>query len=276
MPIQYCVVDAFAGGPFTGNPAGVVLLHEGRSDQWMLNVAREISVSDTAFIDVRELDTQLPAADSVPLRWFTPDAEVDLCGHATIAAAHVISDFGIRAATFTTKGGDLMCEMSADGRISADFPSDAPTTSSIDVSLAFPEVTPLGVYAGKSDVLVELANAQEVEALHPVSAEVTALPCRGVIVTARADGDADYVARCFYPGTDVPEDFGDGICSLHIRKLLVSAIRSVKADRLAVVGTWRCHRTRNKRGTSSTSRRSGDRADRTDSGERALSSDCLK
>lgn len=211
MAVQVHVVDAFTDRAFAGNPAGVVLLTEARDAEWMQAVAAELGYSETAFVE-------LSAADEdgvLPLRWFTPAAEVDLCGHATLAAAHVLG--GDRR--FRTRSGELVCRADADGWVELDFPADPPRPAEAEPELlaGLPDVTVRAVARGRFDVLVELADAQQVRELRPVLAELARVPARGVIVTAAEGRDGvDFVSRCFYPAIAVPEDpvTGSAHCTL--------------------------------------------------------------
>nr|BFF02519.1 PhzF family phenazine biosynthesis protein [Streptoalloteichus tenebrarius] len=204
------VVDAFTERAFAGNPAGVVLLTEPRDAEWMQAVAAELKHAETAFVEVgRSVDGALP------LRWFTPTHEVDLCGHATLATAHVLG--GTRR--FATASGELVCSAVGDGWIEMDFPADppAPAEGGPDLLAALPGVTVRSVWRGRFDVLVEAASAAEVRALRPALDRVAAIDARGVIVTAPGDGaGTDFVSRCFYPAYGVPEDpvTGSAHCTL--------------------------------------------------------------
>ncbi|GLZ40002.1 isomerase [Actinokineospora sp. NBRC 105648] len=200
------VVDAFTDQPFRGNPAGVVLLTEDRDDDWRQAVAAELNLSETAFADVR-------GTDPIPLRWFTPVAEVDLCGHATLAAAHVLG--GERR--FATRSGVLTCTPTANG-IELDLPADTlqPVEPPPVLVAALPGVTIEQVARGREDFLVRVASADEVRALRPDLAAFARESARGVIVTASGDHPADFVSRCFYPAVGVDEDpvTGSAHCTL--------------------------------------------------------------
>jgi predicted PhzF superfamily epimerase YddE/YHI9 len=191
------VVDAFTDAPFRGNPAGVVLLDEERDAQWMQAVAAEMRHSETAFVR--------PAGDGRwHLRWFTPTVEVDLCGHATLATAHVLGGSGV----FDTRSGRLTCSAAGDGWIEMDFPADPPTPidapAELDAALGGAPV--VHVARGVSDLLVELPTPDEVRAVRPDLATLARIPVRGVIVTAYDDARDRVVSRCFYPAVGVPED----------------------------------------------------------------------
>lgn len=200
-------MDAFTGVPFRGNPAGVVILPEPRGEEWMQSVAAELRHSETAFVTSRghrEWD----------LRWFTPAVEVDLCGHATLATAHVLGGDNV----FHTRSGELRTTTAAGGWIHMDFPADPPTIAEIGAELAkaLPGVEIVRAARGVSDLLVQVSSAADVRAVVPDMEMVAGLGGRGVIVTARDTGPADIVSRCFYPAAGVPEDpvTGSAHCTL--------------------------------------------------------------
>src|SRR5689334_18567810 len=157
-------VDAFAERAFSGNPAGVCLVEGPAPDAgWMQAVAAEMNLAETAFLERR-------SEDRFGLRWFTPAVEVDLCGHATLASAHLLWELGETAAvlSFETRSGVLRAEAVGDGRIRLDFPADPP--SPVDGPDGLVEalgVPPLGVYRGVSDFLVEVAGVEVVRKLAP-------------------------------------------------------------------------------------------------------------
>ncbi len=195
-------MDSFTNERFKGNPAGVVLLTEPRGDEWMQNVAAEMKHAETAFV-----------TPDNHLRWFTPEVEVDLCGHATLATAHVLGG----EQRFTTRSGVLTC-VPDDGWIRMDFPADPPELTDPPVGLieALPHATIKSVARGRFDYLVEVGSAAEVRALRPDVQGLTQFSSRGVIVTAVGDGEADIVSRCFYPAAGIPEDpvTGSAHCTL--------------------------------------------------------------
>ncbi len=203
MPQRIVQVDAFTDRPFAGNPAAVCLLPGPREPAWMQDVAREMNLAETAFL--------VPEGDGYHLRWFTPTIEVDLCGHATLASAHVLWEDGHLAADgaarFRTRSG-LLTATRAGGWIALDFPS-TPVERSLDPG---PVAAALGVpvlAAGMSrfDVLAEVATESEVRALAPDLARLAAIPSRGVIVTARSEtAGFDFMSRFFAPNCGVPED----------------------------------------------------------------------
>jgi PhzF family phenazine biosynthesis protein len=193
------VVDSFTAEPFRGNPAGVVLLTEPREAAWMQRVAEELKHSETAFVDLTSGEE-----GPLPLRWFTPAVEVDLCGHATLAAAHVLG--GER--TFTTRSGELHCRPGKGNTITMDFPADRPRPldPTADLAHALPGVTIEAVARGRDDVLVRIKDVNELRALEPDLPAIAAIDARGVVVTTHGTDGADFASRCFYPATGVPED----------------------------------------------------------------------
>ncbi|GAB2926359.1 PhzF family phenazine biosynthesis protein [Micromonospora polyrhachis] len=202
------IVDAFTDTPFGGNPAGVVLLDSPRDDAWMQSVAAELRHSETAFVGPAD-------GEGVrPLRWFTPVAEVDLCGHATLATAHALGVDSV----FQTRSGRLTCSIRDGGWIEMDFPADPAelVEPSPDILDGVGDASVVAVGRGVSDVLVQVSSADEVRALQPDLAALARVPVRGVIVTAAADGSPDIVSRCFYPNVGVPEDpvTGSAHCTL--------------------------------------------------------------
>jgi PhzF family phenazine biosynthesis protein len=210
-------VDAFGDGPFTGNPAAVCLLERPADERWMQRLATELHLSETAYVwPVDGSGAGAAGGGERSLRWFTPAAEVDLCGHATLAAAHALSEAG-RAAEgsrlrFRTRSGVLVAEVTG-SLVSIDLPADSPRP------LDRPEPTgtdrpPFGLAAepvayaqGRNDLVVELGDAAEVAAAEPDLGSIAAAPYRGVILTAAGGPDgADYVLRFFGPAVGVPED----------------------------------------------------------------------
>jgi predicted PhzF superfamily epimerase YddE/YHI9 len=196
-------VDAFTATPFGGNPAAVCLLAAAREDGWMQAVAREMNLSETAFL--------MPEADGYRLRWFTPAVEVDLCGHATLASAHVLWEERHLAprlpARFHTRSGLLTADRDGDW-IRLDFPALPPTAAEPPTGIARAlGATPRWVGRSRFDYLVEVESASAVRALRPDHAALRAVEARGVIVTAPADtGGFDFVSRFFAPGAGIDED----------------------------------------------------------------------
>ena len=207
-------VDAFADRPFSGNPAGVCILERAAPERWMQAVAAEMNVAETAFLVRRDDGT-------FDLRWFTPSIEVDLCGHATLASAHVLWEERVlpagERARFHTKSGLLTAWREAD-TIRMDFPAEPVAAAEAPASL----VEALGVpftFAGRNrmDWLVEVADEAVVTAVRPDLRGLVTLGVRGVIVTARsASPERDFVSRFFAPGVGVDEDpvTGSAHCAL--------------------------------------------------------------
>lgn len=196
-------VDAFASEPFAGNPAAVCLLLNGeKSSQWMQQVAMEMNLSETAFL--------VPQGDGWKLRWFTPTVEVDLCGHATLASAHVLLNMGLAEAheviSFYTQSG-LLKASGKEEWIELDFPAEPAWAKEMDPAI----IQALGakpVFAGRNriDYLVEVASEQEVLDMKPDMARLAAFP-QGVMVTAKAARPGfDFVSRFFGPGVGIDED----------------------------------------------------------------------
>jgi PhzF family phenazine biosynthesis protein len=204
MSASLYLVDAFTDRPFAGNPAAVCLLDGHPDAAWMQAAAAEMNQAETAFVRPR------PDGDW-DLRWFTPTVEVELCGHATLASAHVLWESRrVPAATpvrFHTKSGVLTCT-NRDGRIEMDFPAEpaAPIQAPAEEAFAL-GAAPTFVGRNRMDMLVVLGSAAEVRALAPDLGLVAKIPARGVIVTAGSDTpDADFVSRFFAPQSGVAED----------------------------------------------------------------------
>ena len=209
------VVDSFTDRPFAGNPAAVAVVGAYPDEDRLQAVAREMNLSETAFLVAR-------GDGSYDLRWFTPTVEVDLCGHATLAAAHVLGG----SATFHTRSGELVCTPAGDGWIEMDFPADPATPEAAPASLAAAlgldvgsnrELAVRSFARGRSALLVELARAHAVRALRPDQAKVAALGSQCVIVTAPGDrAGIDCVSRVFGPNAGIPEDpvTGSAHCTL--------------------------------------------------------------
>src|SRR5688572_31810551 len=170
-------VDAFTDAPFAGNPAAVCLLPAARDEAWMRAVAREMNLSETAFLVRRE--------DGFDLRWFTPAVEVDLCGHATLASAHVLWEEGHlgrgEQARFHTRSGLLTADRAADGLIELDFPvkSDEPLGEPPDLAAALGAKV-LEIRKNRFDYLALLESEDSVRALSPDMTALRKLGVRGV------------------------------------------------------------------------------------------------
>ncbi len=202
-------VDAFTDRRFSGNPAAICILTAPAEDRWMQDVASEMNLSETAF--VRRLD----GGSTFSLRWFTPNSEVDLCGHATLATAHVLWEEGLlvsgQSPRFETRSGLLTARRGPDG-IELDFPGEpVGSESTTDEEWAVLRAAiPVPIrFAGRNrmDLLVELEREEEVRNLRPDIRLLEQIPVRGVIVTSRSDSkEYDFVSRFFAPRVGVDED----------------------------------------------------------------------
>jgi predicted PhzF superfamily epimerase YddE/YHI9 len=213
MGQPFVVVDAFTDRAFAGNPAAVCVLAEPADERWMRSVAAEMNLSETAFLH--------PEDGGYRLRWFTPTVEVNLCGHATLASAHVLweserlpRDAEIR---FATHSGLLTAKR--DGAfINLDFPAmlvaPCPPLPGLVAALG---VEPRWVGKHDRDYLLELPSEAAVRALDPDFRALASLPLRVVAVTARADTPPfDFISRFFAPGSGIDEDpvTGSAHCAL--------------------------------------------------------------
>ncbi len=200
-------VDAFTDRPFAGNPAAVCVLDAPAPEAWMQALAGEMNLSETAFV--------VPTADAWDLRWFTPEVEIDLCGHATLAAAHVLYETGRLAADlrvrFDTRSGRLTVRQEGDA-YTMDFPATPPRAGEIKGFETAFDAAPVWTGRSRFDVFAELESESAVRELVPDHAAIAALGARGVIVTAQADAQTtarwgvQVVSRFFAPGSGVPED----------------------------------------------------------------------
>ena len=204
MGQEIIVVDAFAKEPFTGNPAAVCVLPEPADEAWMQSVASEMHLSETAFLVARE--------DGFDLRWFTPTAEVDLCGHATLASAHVLWETrriaADREARFHTRSGVLKAKRLG-ARIEIDLPAEPPEPVSPPPELPgiLGDVTPRTVGKNRMDYLVELESEDAVRSLAPDLRLLATLPVDGLIATTLATTEGlDFISRYFAPRFGIDED----------------------------------------------------------------------
>jgi PhzF family phenazine biosynthesis protein len=213
LPIPLHIVDAFTEAPFSGNPAAVCLLTDEPERRWMQLVARELQLSETAFV--------LPRGDAFALRWFTPTVEVELCGHATLATAHVLWEEGRvprgDPINFRTRGGVLGTRREGDW-IEMDFPALEATWADAPPGLSDAlGARPVSVASSAYDLLVELESEAVVRDLRPDLGLLARLPVRGIIVTAPASTPGfDFVSRFFAPQSGVDEDpvTGSAHCAL--------------------------------------------------------------
>ncbi|MCB5180646.1 PhzF family phenazine biosynthesis protein [Streptomyces antimicrobicus] len=207
------IVDAFTDRPFQGNPAGVLLFDSAfPPDRWLQQVAAEVNLSETAF--ARPLP---PGGDADwALRWFTPAAEVDMCGHATLATAHVLAGAGLATGPvrFSARCGLLTAETAPDGTVTLDFPTSSltPVETPAEIDAALGGVAVRSVHDTSDhvgDLVVELADERTVRELTPDLTALRRYARRGVIVTAPAEDPArgyDFVSRGFFPAFGIDED----------------------------------------------------------------------
>ncbi|THH41631.1 PhzF family phenazine biosynthesis protein [Neolewinella litorea] len=198
-------VDAFTNRLFGGNPAAVVPVPEFPSDKLMQQIATENNLSETAFVVIR-------GKGKFDIRWFTPTTEVRLCGHATLAAAHVLYRSGgndLQKLRFKTReaGNITVSPTDEDGTYQLDFPVDKPkkTRSSKKLRGALAGLKPVEVYEGQDDLVAVLKNQDQLESLDPNYHVIARLKRRGLIVTAPGK-KVDFVSRCFYPAYGINED----------------------------------------------------------------------
>lgn len=205
MILRLYQVDAFHHQVLKGNPAAVIPLHKWLPDEQLQAIAQENNLSETAYFLPPDSSTGL-----IALRWFTPNKEVRLCGHATLATAHVLfTEIGMPKAeiSFSTLSGPLQVSRQGEmGNYRMNFPADHPTPT--DVSPLLVEsigYTPEEVYAGKDDLLTILPSEAALVELSPNFSTLAQLEVRGLIVSAPGD-DVDFVSRCFYPRYGINED----------------------------------------------------------------------
>lgn len=203
MPTPIIQVDAFTDQPFAGNPAAVALLSDARPDTFLQSLALEMNLSETAY-PMRRDDGDWD------LRWFTPAAEVDLCGHATLATAHVLFEQGLvdDQVTFHTRSGELVCSRDGDG-IAMDFPSSPSEPSGPIAGLAEALGAAVVDQGVSFDVVAQMESPEAVVALDPDMGLLAQLDTRAVVATAAGDvngGPADFCSRVFAPRVGIPED----------------------------------------------------------------------
>ncbi|HWD38521.1 MAG TPA: PhzF family phenazine biosynthesis protein [Fimbriimonas sp.] len=213
MNLPIYVIDAFSKKPFAGNPAAVVPLDSAGqiSDQARASIAEEMKHAETAYLAPR-------GGNEFDLRWFTPAVEVDLCGHATLASAHILWETARVAdgapIAFFTRSGKLTATRDGE-KIVLDFPAEPVEPSALPFQVA---CLPAMVFSGRNrmDWFVEVESAAELRSLEPNFAEIERLGMRGLIVTSRGDEGYDFVSRFFAPQAGVPEDpvTGSAHCAL--------------------------------------------------------------
>jgi predicted PhzF superfamily epimerase YddE/YHI9 len=196
-------VDAFTDTPFAGNPAAVCILPAAAAEDWMQHLANEMNLSETAFL-VRQ-------KDGFDLRWFTPAVEVELCGHATLASAHILWERGFlppdRQARFYTRSG-LLTAVRKDSWIELDFPAEPERQTDVPEGLLKAFGVP-AQYVGKNrfDFLIELESAKTLRKMVPDFTVLSTVSSRGFIVTSRSDSSQyDFISRFFAPAAGINED----------------------------------------------------------------------
>ena len=209
MKLPIFQIDAFTDRLFGGNPAAVVLLESWLPDEVLAAIAAENNLAETAFV--------IPGSEEIPLRWFTPTLEMDLCGHATLAAAHVLFRHfrhSVDRLTFATRSGSLVVTTDGD-RLTLDFPA----RPGVAIEASEELVSALGTRPGEvflaRDLLAILDRESDVKNLRPDFDRIAALDALGVIVSAPGE-TVDFVSRFFAPGAGVPEDpvTGSAHCTL--------------------------------------------------------------
>ncbi len=200
MKLKIYIANAFSDKKFGGNPAAVVPLNEWLSDKLMQQIAEQNNLAETAYI--------IPQGDDYAIRWFTPIVEVDLCGHATLASAHILFEhlgYTRDQIIFHSKGGLLRVRRNQE-KIMLDFPADEPEKipdiELIDKALG---IKSSKVFKSRFDYMVVLESQSYIETLKPDLTLLNKLPGRGLIVTAKGD-NVDFVSRCFFPQSGIDED----------------------------------------------------------------------
>ena len=201
MEFKMYQVDAFASKLFSGNPAAVVILESPLSEDLMQSIALENNLSETAFININE--------SPIPIRWFTPTLEVDLCGHATMASAKILfehfPDIAGSEISFSSKSGILKVSKNAED-ICLNFPADDPELQEMDA--LFAEAlgkSPIEILRGTDDFLAVFETEQQILTMNPDFTKLAKINSRGVVISAPGN-DVDFVSRCFFPQTGVDED----------------------------------------------------------------------
>ena len=201
MKLRQFQVDAFAVRPFEGNPAAVVPLANWLPDELMQSIAMENNLAETAFFT--------PEGEGFRLRWFTPAVEVNLCGHATLATAHVLYkhlNWRQDAVHFFTRSGKLTVSQVSDQAYAMDFPADfAQKVDTLPAIVTGLGLEPLEVFRGKDDYMAVLSDEELIIDLQPDFRAIRNLESRGLIVTAPGK-EVDFVSRCFFPQSGIDED----------------------------------------------------------------------
>ncbi|UOF90325.1 PhzF family phenazine biosynthesis protein [Fodinisporobacter ferrooxydans] len=201
MALPIYVIDAFTDKAFKGNPAAVCLTPDPLDDVQMQNIAAEMNLSETAFL--------FPHQDGYSLRWFTPNTEVELCGHATLASAHILWEMKVLPidgqANFYTKSGRLTAKK--DGAwIQLNFPAEPAAECGYPAELIDAlQINPIYVGRNRFDYLIEIESEDMLKNLNPNFSLLEKIQTRGVLVTSKSD-EFDFISRCFFPAVGVNED----------------------------------------------------------------------
>lgn len=205
MTLDIYQVDAFARGPFTGNPAAVIPLEEWLPDLTLQQIAEENNLSETAYV--------VQSNGEYNIRWFTPKVEVNLCGHATLASAHVIySHLGFQddVLVFGSKSGKLSVTMTGD-IYALNFPTDKyEKTKPIEIISAALGIEPLEWYRGRDDYMLIFKSEEQIRSLNPDFMLLSKSEGRGCLATAPGTGEFDFVSRGFFPQSGINEDPATG------------------------------------------------------------------
>ncbi len=202
MKLKITQVDAFAERVFRGNPAAIIITEHWLEDTLMQQIALENNLSETAFIVKEQAGYRI--------RWFTPNVEVDLCGHATLASAKVLfdqQDFPGNVITFNSKSGLLKVSKESDGKLTLDFPSTPfeLVSNPPAIILQALKIDSATIYKGSFDYMAVVQHQRQIEGLTPDFNLLSTLQSRGIVVTSRGD-EADFVSRCFFPQSGINED----------------------------------------------------------------------
>lgn len=201
LPIPIFQVDAFTSKLFGGNPAAVCILDQEIPDPILQKIGAENNLAETAYV--------WKFNDHYKIRWFTPEIEVDLCGHATLASAYVLFSFCNERRNpilFDSRSGELLVSIKNDGKLILDFPEDTIEECEIPIQISKAlEVNILNCFRGKADYLVHIESEETLQNLQPDLSFIKKLNSRGIIVTAKGS-EFDFVSRCFFPQCGIDED----------------------------------------------------------------------
>ena len=205
MTLDQFQVDAFENGPFTGNPAAVIVINEWLEEGIMQKIAQENNLSETAFV--------VDEGGTYHIRWFTPTTEVNLCGHATLASAFVFFEelgYAKESITFQSKSGPLIVKRLGEN-MQLDFPTDTlveyGTSPILEKGLGR---IPMEVLKGRDDLIAIFESQEDIEGMNPEFEVLRNMSGRGVLVTSQGSGEYDFVSRAFFPQSGINEDPATG------------------------------------------------------------------